>query len=143
MKLQEIMTQNPIRIHPKERADVAARMLTQYNIGMLPVCAADGTLRGVVTDRDLVTRCLAAGKNPATTKVREVMTSALVTAGPEMEISAAAHLMGRRQIRRLPVVEKGKLCGVVSLGDLAACDESSYDASDALSMISSNVSVRD
>ena len=70
MKLQEIMTQNPVRIHPKERADVAARMLTQYNIGMLPVCTADGTLRGVVTDRDLVIRCMAAGKPPERTAVK-------------------------------------------------------------------------
>mgnify|MGYP002519613828 CR=1 FL=1 len=60
-----------------------------------------------------------------------------------METGVAAHLMGRRQIRRLPVVENGRLCGMVSLGDLAAREESAYDATDALSEISNNVSVRE
>ena len=59
-----------------------------------------------------------------------------------MDAGLAAQMMGRQQIRRLPVVENGKLCGMVSLGDLAAYDESSYDAADALTEISSNISVR-
>lgn len=143
MKIRELMTDSVIRIRAEETVEVAARTMARYNIGAAPVCTVGGNLCGMVTDRDLVTRCLAAGKNPAATKVREVMTSALVTAEPEMEVSAAAHLMGRKQIRRLPVVENGKLCGMVSLGDMAVREDSSYDASDALSMISSNVSVRD
>ena len=143
MKIRELMTDSVIQIRAEESVEVAARTLEHYNIGAAPVCTGSGKLCGMVTDRDLVTRCLAAGKNPAATKVSDVMTSSLVTAAPDMEISAAAHLMGRRQIRRLPVVENGKLCGMVSLGDLAVREESSYEASDALSMISSNVSVRD
>ena len=59
-----------------------------------------------------------------------------------MDTGAAAHLMGRKQIRRLPVVEKGKLCGMVSLGDLAVREQTSYDAADALAEISSNISYR-
>ena len=143
MKIRELMTDSVIKIQAEETVEVAARAMARYNIGAAPVCGSGGNLCGMVTDRDLVTRCLAAGKDPAVTKVRDVMTSSLVTAAPEMEISAAAHLMGRKQIRRLPVVENGKLCGMVSLGDLAAREETSYDASDALSMISGNVSVRD
>ena len=143
MKIRELMTDSVIKIRAEETVEVAARTMAHYNIGAAPVCSGSGKLCGMVTDRDLVTRCLAAGKNPAATKVADVMTSALVTAAPEMEISAAAHLMGRQQIRRLPVVENGKLCGMVSLGDLAVREESSYEASNALSMISSNVSVRD
>ncbi len=143
MKIRELMTDSVIKIQAEETVEVAARAMARYNIGAAPVLGSGGNLCGMVTDRDLVTRCLAAGKNPAVTKVRDVMTSSLVTAPPEMEISAAAHLMGRKQIRRLPVVENGKLCGMVSLGDLAAREETSYDASDALSMISGNVSVRD
>ena len=61
----------------------------------------------------------------------------------DMEAVAAAHLMGRQQIRRLPVVENGRLCGMVSLGDLVNREETAYDATDALADISSNVSVRD
>ena len=139
MKLRDIMSSQVVRIHPQESVAVAARTLAQHNIGVLPVCGNDGRLCGVVTDRDLVIRCLAAGQSPEKTQVRQVMTGAVVSAAPEMETSAAAHLMGQRQIRRLPVVEDGKLCGMVSLGDLAAREETAYDAADALESISENI----
>ena len=143
MKLREIMTDTVVRINPEETVAVAARTLARYNIGMLPVCGGDGRLCGVVTDRDLVTRCIAAGKEPTRTTVREVMTSNVVSARQDMDTVAAAQLMGRQQIRRLPVLENGRLCGMVSLGDLASKEETAYDATDALSGISRNVSVRD
>lgn len=143
MKLREIMTDTVVRINPEETVAVAARTLARYNIGMLPVCGGDGRLCGVVTDRDLVTRCIAAGKEPTRTTVREVMTSNVVSARQDMDTVAAAQLMGRQQIRRLPVLENGRLCGMVSLGDLASKEETTYDATDALSGISRNVSVRD
>ena len=143
MKLREIMTGTVVRINPEETVAVAARTLARYNIGMLPVCGGDGRLCGVVTDRDLVTRCIAAGKEPTRTTVREVMTSNVVAARQDMDTVAAAQLMGRQQIRRLPVQENGRLCGMVSLGDLASKEETAYDATDALSGISRNVSVRD
>ena len=142
MKLQQIMTQNVIRIHPKERIEVAARLLTQYNIGALPVCTADGKLRGVVTDRDLVIRCMAAGKAPRETLVEDVMTTGLTVASPSMDTSAAASLMGRMQVRRLPVVEDGILRGMVSLSDLAVRQETEPDAAGALAEISANISCR-
>ena len=142
MKIREVMTADVVKIDPDERLDVAARMLTQYNIGVLPVCTADGKLCGVVTDRDLVTRCMAAGKSANITRVRDVMTGSVYSASPNMDIGAAAHLMGRQQVRRLPVVEDGKLCGMVSLGDLAVREESNLDAGDALGEISSNISYR-
>ena len=142
MKLREIMTPNPVHVELDTTVDVAARLLTQYNIGMLPVCTPDGALHGLVTDRDIVTRCLAAGRSPAHTGVRDVMTRRIVSAPPHMETSAAAHLMGREQIRRLPILEDGRLQGIVSLGDLAEWEESSLDASDALTEISTNLSRR-
>ena len=143
MKLREIMTNSVVRINPDESVAVAARTLARYNIGALPVCGGDGRLCGLVTDRDLVTRCVAAGRQPASTPVRDVMTTNVISAQPDMDTGAAAHLMGRQQIRRLPVVENGRLCGMVSLGDLANREETAYDATDALTEISSNVSVRD
>lgn len=143
MKLRDIMTGTVVRIHPEESVAVAARTLARCNIGMLAVCGGDGRLCGVVTDRDLVTRCIAAGKNPAATPVRDVMTGSVVAARPDMDTVAAAQLMGRQQVRRLPVLENGKLCGIVSLGDLANREETVYDAADALSVISNYVSVRD
>lgn len=142
MKIREVMTKPVIRISPEEPVAVAARTLAHYNIGILPVCGGDGKLCGLVTDRDLIIRCVASGHDPKTTPVRQVMTANIVSARPEMETSAAAGLMGRLQIRRLPVVENGRLCGMVSLGDLANREETGYDAADALSMISSNLSTR-
>ena len=142
MKLREVMTHPVIRIHPDETVAVAARTLTHYNIGILPVCGGDGRLCGLVTDRDLVTRCLAAGRSPANTPVRDVMTAQVISVRPDLDASMAASLMGREQIRRLPVVENGRLCGMVSLGDLAVQEESGVDAADALSGISSSLSRR-
>ena len=142
MKLREVMTVPVIRIHPDETVAVAARTLAHYNIGILPVCGGDGRLCGLVTDRDLVTRCLAAGRSPANTTVRDVMTAKVISAQPDLDGAAAASLMGKEQIRRLPVVENGRLCGMVSLGDLATQQETSLDAGDALSDISSSLSSR-
>lgn len=143
MKLKEIMSGSVIQINLEETVAVAARTLARHNIGALPVCDTHGNLCGVVTDRDLVTRCIAAGRNPDRTKVRDVMTTNVVSARPDLDTAAAARLMGRQQIRRLPVVDEGRLCGMVSLGDLAAREETTYDAADALTDISSNVSVRE
>ncbi len=143
MKVRDIMTRPAIHISPLESAEVAARTLTHYNIGMLPVCGTDGKLCGVVTDRDLVIRCMATGRKPAQTTVREIMTGQVLSVQPDMEAGVAAHLMGRQQVRRLPVVENGRLCGMVSLGDLAKREESVMDAADALTDISDNVSHRD
>lgn len=142
MILRDVMSSPVIRIHPEESVAVAARMLERSNIGALPVCGSDGRMCGMLTDRDIVTRCLAAGRSPTATSVREVMTSGVVSAPPEMDVSLAAGLMGRRQIRRLPVTENGRLCGMVSLGDLAVREESSIDAGDALTEISDHLSSR-
>ena len=143
MKLREIMTDTVVRINPEESVAVAARTLARYNIGVLPVCGGDGRLYGVVTDRDLVTRCIASGRLPASTPIRDVMTTNVVTAPPDMDAVTAARLMGVQQIRRLPVLENGRLCGMVSLGDLANSDKTATEAVGALADISSNVSVRD
>ena len=142
MKLRDVMTNPVVRIHPEENVAVAARMLEHYNIGALPVCGSDGRVCGLVTDRDLVTRCLAAERKPENTTVREVMTSRVIVGRPDMDAAIAASLMGREQIRRLPILENGRLCGMVSLGDLALKEESSMDAGDALTEISSHLSSR-
>ena len=142
MKVNEIMTSPAVSISPEETVQVAARQLNHYNIGVLPVCTGDGKLCGVVTDRDLVVRCMAANRDPAKTSVREVMTNRVLSADGQMDVGVAAHLMGKEQIRRLPVVDNGKLCGMVSLGDLATREDCVMDAADALGDIASNVSER-
>ena len=142
MTLREIMSKTVVRIRPDEPVGVAARALSRYNIGALPVCGYDGRLRGVITDRDIVTRCLAADRDPAKTTVGQIMTGRVVSGRPEMNAAEAAELMGREQIRRLPILENGRLCGMVSLGDLAEQQETRKEAQAALEQISGNLSKR-
>lgn len=139
MKLRDIMSAPAIRVGAGEPVTVAARTLAQFDLGALPVCAVDGKPVGLLTDRDIVTRCLAAGRDPGRTLVREIMSRNAVTAEGDMDTSAAAALMGRLQIRRLPVVEQGRLQGMVTLGDLAGNPETEMDAADALSRISEGI----
>lgn len=139
MQVKDIMTGHVIPIGAEESVEVAARTLAQYNIGALPVCGRDGSLCGMLTDRDIVTRCLAANKVPGKTPVRDIMTSQVTSVKPDMDAQVAAHLMGRQQIRRLPVTENGKLCGILTLGDLAARNDSAMDAADALSDMTANL----
>ena len=143
MKLCEIMSGPVVRIHPEETVSVAARMLEHNNIGALPVCGNDGRLCGILTDRDIVIRCLAAEKDPHTTVVREIMTGKLYVGRLDMEVSLEAGLMGKEQIRRLPVMDKGKLCGMISLADLARKKASSIEAEEALVEISGYLSARE
>ena len=139
MKVKELMTQPAIQIAPGESVAVAARTLTHYNIGVLPVCGDDGNLCGVVTDRDLVTRCLAAGYNPNQTRVEQVMSGNVVGISGDMDTAEAARLMAAKQVRRLPVLEHGKLQGMVSLGDLSKGDLEASEKAQTLRQISSNI----
>lgn len=141
MEIKDIMTRSVVSIDPAESVEIAARTMARYNIGALPVCKG-GKLCGILTDRDIVTRCLAANRQPANTLVRQVMTEQVTAVSPDMQTGVAAHLMGRLQVRRLPVVEQGNLCGMVSLGDMAIREETVLDAGDVLADVSSNISDR-
>ncbi len=137
MKLKDLMCRQVVSVAPEESAATASRFLSRYNIGALPVCTADRTVRGVITDRDIVLRCVAAGLDPAQTRVRDIMTTRVVSLSPEDEESAAADLMSREQVRRVMVCRDGKLEGVVSLGDLVRSHP--LEASQALSDICENL----
>ena len=137
MKVREVMQSPVVCIGPGQSVEVAAKVFERYNIGVLPVCTAQGMLCGMLTDRDLVIRCLAMGKLPSVTSVREIMTKQVISINPDMDAGVAAHLMGRKRVRRLPVVEAGKVRGILSLDDLAATEQNAYDAADALGEISS------
>lgn len=139
MKVQDVMTRGVIPISAEETAEVAARTFAHYNIGALPVCDTRGRLCGMVTDRDLVTRCLAAGRSPSHTTVRQIMTGRVVSVDRNAPLDEAASLMAQRQIRRLPVTEDGKLCGMLSLGDLSKRPQL---ATQVLQDVSSNISHR-
>lgn len=142
MRVQDVMTKNVISISPDEPVAVAARLLSRYNVGVLPVCSADQKLHGIITDRDIVLRCVAAGEDPTALTVRKAMTSRVVSASPEDSAAVASSTMAREQVRRLPVEKDGKLVGMVSLGDLAQQPDYSMEAADALADICCNIRSR-
>ena len=139
MRVRDLMSKSVVTIAPEESAALAARLLSRHGLGSLPVCAADGTLAGIVTDRDIVTRCVAAGEEPGRVPVRDIMSPAPSVITPETPISDAARLMAQRQVRRLPVVEQGHVVGMLSLGDLARSRRTDTEAAAALSDISASL----
>lgn len=139
MQVRELMNPNVVTVEPTSSAALASRLLSRNNIGALPVCTAQGALRGVVTDRDIVLRCVAAEEDPAQTQIKDIMSRRPVVAEPDMDCHTASQLMAHHQVRRLPVVENGKVVGMVSLGDLAKCPSFDMEAAQALSEISENI----
>ena len=142
MLVRELMNKTVVTIAPEESSALAARLLSRHELGALPVCGRDGALLGIVTDRDIVKRCIAAGEDPCRVPVKDIMSPAPVTISPDADLSAAARQMGSHQIRRLPVVEGDALVGMVSLGDLARCRRCDTEAAEALSDISANLKQR-
>ena len=117
-RIREVMTPGPETIQADKPAAEAAKLMKKADAGMIPV-VEDGNLFGTVTDRDIVLRVVAEGKDPQSTAVRDIASTEPVTIGPEQDLDEALQLMARHQIRRLPVVEEGRLVGVLAQADVA------------------------
>jgi len=113
----ELMTQTPITITPEATAADAAAVMRERDIGSLVVLEA-GKPTGIVTERDLVTKVAALDKQPSRIRVKEIMTSPLIAVHPHEEVAEAAKLMSARKIRRLPVIQEGKLVGMITENDI-------------------------
>ncbi|MGI5836037.1 MAG: CBS domain-containing protein [Chloroflexota bacterium] len=118
MILRDIMTTKLCCVAPSDSLSRVASEMKRHNVGVMPVCENE-KLIGLITDRDIVIECVAAGSNPKECKVADFMSSELICGTPEMSVAEASNLMASEQIRRLPVVEGDRLIGMVSLGDLA------------------------
>lgn len=116
--VREMMTSNPESIDVDATVQDAARIMEDLNVGSVPVLSG-GRVAGIVTDRDIAIRVIAENRSPADVRVREIATADPLTASPEMDLNAAAELMSKHQIRRLPVVADGNLVGMLSLGDVS------------------------
>lgn len=115
----DVMTRNPRSVETNASVVEAARLMEEEDVGIAPVVEGD-RLVGAITDRDIVLRVVAAGKDPQSTTVREIASTDLVTVDPQQDLDEALRLMARHQIRRLPVVEEGgKLVGVLAQADVA------------------------
>lgn len=139
MLVKDLMSNYVVTISPDENTSVAARMLSRHNVGILPVCTGDGKLQGVVTDRDIVLRCIAADKKPDQTPVKNVMTSRVVTVSPQDDYKQASQKMAQEQVRRILVTDQEKLVGILSLGDLTRAQDLKLEAAEAMGEICSNI----
>jgi CBS domain-containing protein len=129
--IREVMTANPISIPATSSVADAARTMRDANIGDV-IVLDNSRIRGIVTDRDIVVRALAEGRDPFTTKLGDICSQEVTTLSPTDSVDDAVYLMREKAIRRLPVVERGKPVGIVSIGDLAQ----SLDPHSALGHIS-------
>lgn len=116
--VSEVMNTRVVSISSHEQITKAAQLMSQHNIGSIPV-VDNGQIKGMLTDRDIVLRCVAQGKDPSHVKAGDIMTTGTVYITPHQSVDDAVRMMSYEQIRRLPVVEDGKLAGIISLADLA------------------------
>lgn len=135
MKLSELMTRQVRTCPPDAPLSECARMMADVNCGAVPITQGK-ELVGIITDRDIVLRAVAKGKDINNSKVSECMSKGCITASPDTDAHEAAALMARKQIRRLPIVQNGELAGIVALGDMATVNIHVNEAGEALSSIS-------
>ena len=126
MQVKDLMSKSPACCNPGTPLQEVAKTMIQNDCGCLPVVESDmrPILVGVITDRDIVCRAVAANKNTEFLRAQDCMSKEVITANPEMDMDTCCHLMEHNQVRRLPVVDGAGLCrGIVSQADIAqACD---------------------
>lgn len=119
MQVKNIMSKKPDYLPPDATLEKAADEMLKYDTGFIPI-GADSKLIGAITDRDIVVRGLAKGKNPKTTFVKDIMTPNILSCNEDDEVEKAAKIMSDQQVRRLVVLDQNKkIVGVISLGDIA------------------------
>lgn len=117
-QIRDVMTANPKSCSSNASITEAARAMSSEDVGPIPVVEGD-RLVGLLTDRDIVVRVVAEGRDPQSTTVGEVASSDLATVSPDENLDRALQLLAERQVRRLPVVEGEKLVGIVAQADIA------------------------
>jgi CBS domain-containing protein len=123
--IREVMTSDPVCVDPHATATDAARKMREVDSGAILVTEGE-QLKGMLTDRDIVVRAIADGKDPSQVEVGEICSDRVEALSPEDDVDRAVQLMRERHVRRIPVVESGHPVGIVSIGDLAlARDERS------------------
>jgi CBS domain-containing protein len=116
--IREVMTTDVRACEPNVAVTDAAKLMAKEDVGPIPI-VEEGRLVGLITDRDIVVRVIAEGKDPKLTKVGQIATKDLVNVSPDADLDEALKLMAERQVRRLPVVEGDRLIGIVAQADVA------------------------
>src|SRR3989338_11260896 len=117
--VRDLMQKNVFTVQPNQTIFSVSVLMASKNVGAVPVVKEDGTFVGIITDRDIVTRCNALGKDLNKTKVCECLTANPIRTVPSHSIADATKLMADFATRRLPVVENDKLIGIISMSDIA------------------------
>jgi len=133
--LREIMTKDVATVTLKDNVYEVACKMRDWNVGVIPVVDEKDDVIGVITDRDIVIRGLAE-KHEGSSAIEQVMTRDIILGQPGMTVDEAAKIMAQHQIRRLPVVEKGKLVGIIAIADMAVREVHQDETSEAMKEIS-------
>ena len=120
MKVKDCMCDEVCCATPNSTIQECATMMCNKHIGCVPVCDNTQNVVGLITDRDIILRCVACNKDPKSTPISEIMTCNPCCCTPEVEVTEAEKLMSENQVKRIPVVENNKIVGILTLGDLAA-----------------------
>jgi CBS domain-containing protein len=133
---REIMTPDVTCIGENETLAAAAHKMAELGVGSLPICGEDNKLKGMLTDRDIVIKALAADRDPAKVTASDVAQGKPVTIGADDDAAEILRTMGQHQVRRLPVIDGHRLVGIVALADVARAlpDRPVGDLVDAISM---------
>lgn len=118
LKVEDVMTEDVVTVEAKATVKEAVDVMNKNDIGCL-IVVKDEKAIGIVTERDMLTRVLARGLDPGHTRVSEVMSAPVIVAEPKMELEEAARLMFKMKVKKLPVVSKGELIGLITLTDVA------------------------
>jgi CBS domain-containing protein len=138
MTVRDVMTEEVMCAAPDTTLEEIATMMKTVDTGAIPVTEED-ELIGIITDRDIVMRCVAEGHDASEMTAEEVVGEEVETIDPEADIEEARELMARKQIRRLPVVDKGELVGMLSIGDIAVKQGNEEQTGETLKEVSRGV----
>ena len=116
---RDLMTPDPTCVKEHQTLADAARMMRDLDVGALPICGNDDRLKGMLTDRDIVVKCIAVGGDPTTTTAGSLAEGPPLTIGADVDIREALEVMQDQQVRRLPVIDDHRLVGIVSQADIA------------------------
>jgi CBS domain-containing protein len=118
-RAREIMTPDPVCVRESDTVRDAAQLLADAGVGALPICGEDNRLKGMITDRDIVVKVLAEGKDPRSVNAGELAQGEAVTIGADDDVTEIMDTMSQHKVRRLPVIDGHKLIGIVSQADVA------------------------
>lgn len=135
--VRHVMASDPKTARPDMNAFDGAALMGSYDIGSIPIVDDEGFV-GIVTDRDLVLRVLAARRDPQETRLGDILTRETVTISPDATLAQARQLMAEHQIRRLPVCKGTELVGIIAIGDVAMADASPRAVGEALREVSAS-----